>query len=1216
VLQGKRVRWPAQSHRRGRQPVIGLLFNGLTSFSDQNLWSGVVDAARERGANTVAFARGDYPADPANKREAIYDLVGPQAVDGLVVACTLPPCFAGAEETAALLDRYRALPLVSYGAIDDQVPRAVIDNYQGMRDAVDHLIEVHGCRRLAIAGGAHPYDRRERYRAYLDALEAHGLPFDRELVIPEGLPTSQVGQVVVRRLAAEGDAPIDAVVATDDLAAVAIMQACQAAGVRIPEDVAIVGFNDWLVSRVVAPSLTTVMLRAYDRGRQAADMLLSMVRGEPTPAEVVLPTRLVVRESCGCSLQGRGAQAADSWMVGKGDYGAALNAVRDRVLADMAHSVPDPAAFPTLAEQVLDAFLCDLAGEEGAFLRTVHRSIHQVTSQGHGLSVWRGMLAALQSYLLVMTEDEPGDVHSTTVCKARWLLMQAQLVTAEAAQRQEAYLRWQAQQQAAALHETGQVLSTALSIEALMDDLARELPRLGIPGCYVVLYEDPEPPTEWARLVLAYEEQDRIDLAQGGRRFRSSALLPDGLLDPTITRDLLVEPLYFRTEQLGYAVFAIGPREPGLYEALRTQISSALKSASLMERNVELYQEAVEAREAAEVADRLKSRFLSTVSHELRTPLNLLVGLSEMMLQDGSCQDPLPPAYQQDLQRIYSSARHLDGLVRDVLDLASSQVGELRLIKHPVDLHEVLEMVAMAGATMARQKGLLWEDRIPPVLPPVWGDATRLRQVSLNLINNAIKFTDHGQVSLKAAAEDGRVIIRVRDTGVGMPPEAQDFIFDEFWQSEHTAVRGYGGLGLGLAICRRLIELHGGQIGVHSSGEEGAGSEFYFALPAMADSQNVRSTLSPCEQPVLIVTESSRDSEPLRAHLEAAGFLVDEMSVEGQEDWLSAILTAPPGAIVLGYEPASQKGWELLQALKRDPRTEDIPVLFYSLLWDRDSGTLLHADYVPKPSSEEAVARALAQKGLTGAQEDGRQSILIVDDDPETLHVQCRRVRSQFPDCRIMEAMDGKAALAQMLCEPPSVVLLDLMMPELDGFGVLEAMRGHPALREVPVVVLTGVALAAEDFSRLNQGVAAVLQKGVFSTAETLAQIEQALSNSKRLSSETQRVVRRAMAHIHSCYADRLTRSDLAAHVHVSERHLDRCFRHEIGVPPITYLNRYRIQRAKSLLEMEGSSILDVALAVGFSQASYFSRVFRRETGVSPSEYLDELQGGPSLEAL
>lgn len=611
-----------------------------------------------------------------------------------------------------------------------------------------------------------------------------------------------------------------------------------------------------------------------------------------------------------------------------------------------------------------------------------------------------------------------------------------------------------------------------------------------------------------------------------------------------------------------------------------------------------------EKRQLAEEANQLKSNFLSTVSHELRTPLSLLTGLSEMLMRNqAGNKPPLPEPYRQDLARIHVSAQQLDGLVRDVLDLARSQVGQLRLVKKPLRFGEVLSAVALVGEQMAREKGLAWRVDIPKELPWVLGDRIRLQQIMLNLVSNAVKFTSQGEVSFSVKAGEGEATVTVSDSGLGIPVAEQEVIFDEFRQSERTTARGYGGLGIGLALCRQLVELHGGRISVESSGEEGKGSTFHFTLPTMQSRPIQEICTKDRTQTVLLLTEREDGGADLLKHLTRDGFKVEALVVGETQDWLPKVLASPPGAVVLDFRPASQQGWELMEALKQNPVTEDIPVLFYSLLQGRGSGSMLAMDYLAKPLDTAALARALRRQGMVTNQDAGRKTILVVDDEPGVLDLHVRVVQAELPNCLLLKATNGQEALAKMQQAQPDLVLLDLMMPELDGFGVLEAMQKSELLRTIPVIVLTAQVMTEQDMARLNWGVAAVLQKGLFSVEETLTHIEQVLARSKNLGSDVQRIVRGVMAYIHEYYAESISREDMAACVGVSGRHLDRCFYHEMGITPTTYLSRYRIKQAKMLLETTGSSITEVAIEVGFSSSSYFARVFQDQVGVSPSAY-------------
>jgi AraC-like DNA-binding protein len=335
---------------------------------------------------------------------------------------------------------------------------------------------------------------------------------------------------------------------------------------------------------------------------------------------------------------------------------------------------------------------------------------------------------------------------------------------------------------------------------------------------------------------------------------------------------------------------------------------------------------------------------------------------------------------------------------------------------------------------------------------------------------------------------------------------------------------------------------------------------------------------------------------------------VEVRQLTGDGEWLPQVVELAPGAVILELGAASERGWNILKVLKENPDTRDLPVLFYSLAQERDSGAVLEMDYLMKPVEAADLTRALARQGLEAGDESEKKNILIVDDEPGILDLHARMVQMQAPDYRVVKAKNGREALSALERERVDLVLLDLMMPELDGFGVLETMRERVGMRDVPVVVLTAQVLSEDDMARLNRGVVTVLGKGVFNIDETLGHVEAALERNRKLGSEAQRLVRKAMAHVHEHYAEALTRETLARYVGVSEDYLTRCFRQELGVTPMAYLNRYRVSRAKELLAAGRKSMTEVAMAVGFSDSNYFGRVFRREVGISPSDY--RRQGG------
>ncbi len=1179
-----------------RRPIIGLLESELDRSFHRAALLSISEAAYAAGAQVVCFDGGvlagaHSPAGPAN---ALYDLVDAGNVDGLIIWASALDWELRAEQMEAFCRRFAPIPVVTVGRAFRDIPGVLVDNYQGMRLAAKHLIREHGLRGLAFLRGPEGAEEEVlRYRAYCDVLAENAIPFDPTLVSSYTQWTRADGPVVIEELldhrGLQPGVDFQGLLSVGDDMACGAIEALRTRGYRIPDDVAVVGFNNDDEGRAILPALTTVSQPVVEMGRTAVRTLLDLMAGRPVAAVVNLPLELIVRRSCGC-LSPAVVQAA-----------ARIDVTPETPL-DATGVLDTMARLTGLSRDELDslvaAFLSSVAGEQpGNFLAALNGEL-QATALGQypGIDVrqWHDALSVMRQQMLPLFVEPQRSL-------AENLWQQARVLIGETATQLRTYQRFRADQDTHRLGDFSQHIQTATDRHTLFEILTNELPAFGVSAVYLVLYEDAQRPTGAARLVMGYTDRGRLDLTAGPRRFMARELLPADVRALQGER-LVVLPLYFGQRQLGYLALCADARGLALSEAFREQISSALEGLSLREEIQQAWQK-------AEGANLLKSRFLSTVSHELRTPLSLIVGTIEMMQRltpgDVVTQGP-PESFQRDLESIHTSARHLSHLIADVLDLARSQAGELRLVCEPIRLAEVLERVAVLGEQMARERGLAWRVDFgvqgPCQGPLVWGDRTRLQQVALNLISNAVKFTAKGSVALWIEVGRQEVLVAVSDTGMGIPLTEQELIFDEFRQSDRATRRGFGGMGLGLAISKRLIELHGGHIGVLSTGADGAGSTFYFTLPILAQAAVAADRLPDRSDSVLLLTEQGSSDDRLQDYLTRQGFKVAVLPITEESDWLAQVIAAPPGAVVLDYEPAAERAWDLMHVLKLNPATSDIPVLFYSLT-DDDCGAVLNLDYLSKPIGGDVLAAALARQGMVRG--DGRaHAILIVDDDPAMRELHMRMLQTALPTCRVTTVADGRSALSVMQEARPDLVLLDLMMPELDGFGVLEAMRIDLRLRDVPVVVLTAQLLGRAEMERLQRGVVAVLGKGLFSQDEVLIQVGEALARGgKRLGSEAQRIARMAMAYIHEHYAEPMSREELSRRLAVSERYLTRCFGQETGLTPVAYLNRYRVQQASEMLRRGQLTITEIALACGFSDSSYFGRVFQKEIGLTPSEF-------------
>ncbi|MBO9360615.1 MAG: response regulator [Thermoflexus sp.] len=542
------------------------------------------------------------------------------------------------------------------------------------------------------------------------------------------------------------------------------------------------------------------------------------------------------------------------------------------------------------------------------------------------------------------------------------------------------------------------------------------------------------------------------------------------------TRSALVLPLY-RSGRL-WGLLSVEADAPWAFDEGDAQAMAIIGEViSVALQNAELYEEQRRTAERLRELDRLKTQFIANMSHELRTPLNSIIGFSRVILK--GIDGPLTDAQRQDLTAIYNAGQHLLGLINDILDLSKIEAGRMELQFSEVDMREIIRGVLSTAVGLTRDKPIELCQEVPEDLPTVWADAQRARQVLLNLVSNAAKFTDRGFIAVRAWADDLFITVAVQDTGIGIPKEKQEEIFQEFTQVESGTTRRYGGTGLGLAIARRLVELMGGRIWVES--EVGKGSTFFFTLPRARP--RLAGEPRPGRPVILCIDDDPGVITLYRRYLEKHGFEVVGMT--DPREALEMARRLRPDAITLDIRMPQKDGWTVLQELKADPQTRAIPVIICSILNERGRGfSLGAAEYLVKPFTEEELLEAIQRA-------DGRPRPLkvLVIDDSEGDRQLIRRVLENAGGYHVLEAANGPEGVALARRERPDLVILDLMMPEMDGFAVVEALREDPSTRSLPILVLTAKALTEEDRRRLNGRIERLLQKAGADPEALLAEI-------------------------------------------------------------------------------------------------------------------------------
>ena len=577
---------------------------------------------------------------------------------------------------------------------------------------------------------------------------------------------------------------------------------------------------------------------------------------------------------------------------------------------------------------------------------------------------------------------------------------------------------------------------------------------------------------------------------------------PSSVLDVIVRagfRALLTVPLLSADRIVGALV--VRRKAPGEFAKSTVDLLQTFAAQSVLAiQNARLFQEIEEKGRELAQASQHKSQFLANMSHELRTPLNAIIGVTEMLREDAE-------GVKQDLEpfdRVLGAGRHLLALINDILDLSKIEAGRMELHLESFALAPLIEDAGKTIEPMAIKNGNRIVIECPSDLGAIHADQIRFRQALLNLASNANKFTQKGVVTITARPQrlEGRdwITVAVTDTGIGMTPEQMGKLFQEFSQADASTTRKYGGTGLGLVISRRFCQMMGGDITVESKPAEG--STFTIRLPRIVQSepalvtqaraQPVNQIAEGTEDPlILVVDDDATVRELVKRHLERAGFAV--VTARGGQEGLRLVRELRPAAVTLDIMMPDLDGWTVLAAIKGDPALAGIPVVLMSIVDQKNRGYALGAaDYLVKP-----VDRTKLVKTLTGICGSTAGRALLVDDDD----VVRRSVRQALEPIgwNVTEAENGQIAIKSLNAARPDVIILDLMMPKMDGFEFLDELRGRSEWQDIPVVVITAKELTQEDRTRLNGGVERIIQKS--DRDEMLRQLSREISRCIKLES-------------------------------------------------------------------------------------------------------------------
>lgn len=946
---------------KNSRPTIALLMNSFYASYDYQIWLIISDKARELNINLITFTGGGLNSPFYNHiyKNSIYDLIDKKNINGIISSSSAIGNFISHNQLEDYFEKYSGIPFVSIGIKIKDKTSILVDNEKGMYEGIIHLIEKHNCKNIAfIKGLEYNPEANSRFNAYINALKRYNIPFKEELVV-QGDFFRRSGTEAVKILLDQRKIVFDAIVGSNDLMAFYAMKELQKRGYKIPEDIAVVGFDDAKEGQLIKPSLTTIKQPYQEIGQKSVDSLLSLINGDKTE-DIILTPKLIIRSSCGCNTSIYHEENIILDFYKNSDKNNLINNLiksLDKIFPEIKERINNK---EWLNQIVNEIFKKIENNEKIKFINAIEKIITESLDSGIDIFILYKITSYIFSFIINYYND---DLSKINIIYDTWKIIFT--IIGIMGEKHKSMLIGIGEENYNILFTINREILGTFDINQIKEILINELPNLNIKSCYICLYNDKG--LKQAKVLFQYNADKNIK-EFSTEPFSSNLLVPGGLKNVKDKFGYLLFPLVFKNENLGFILFEDSSINSTIYEIFSNQLSGIIKSTILIEES-QSYSESLEIKvnertlkleEALkkieetniklQKLDSLKNDFIANVSHELKTPLTLIIGPLEAILSK-----EYGDIFRYDDVRLKSM--HYNGLkllklINNLLDFSIIDAGKIRVEMKKLKISKLLKFFVTTVKSGIENLGLdiTYIDNIGPKFI-VYTDKNILEKSVFNLISNSLKFTPKGgQITVQLEKRDNFYDISVKDTGIGIPDDKIDKIFERFHQLDNQISRKYEGTGIGLALTKELIESLGGKISVKSKLNEG--STFTITLPyeiindndseimennfeinpyLLSDFENneelVEDTCNKYEhgKKKILIVEDNRDMQKYIKSILCEKYIVN-IAKNGKEG-LEKVFSDKPDLILADVMMPELDGYQMTEIIKSRDDLKGIPVL-------------------------------------------------------------------------------------------------------------------------------------------------------------------------------------------------------------------------------------------------------------------------------------------------